>query len=47
MKTIQFVVPDAVAEEMKRNAVYLDVFGIVRWTHDNSAVRGASWWVAA
>ena len=47
MQTIVFQVPDAVAAEMHDRSVYLDVFGIVRWSENYEAVEGATPWVSA
>lgn len=47
MKLIAFQVPDEVAEEMTRRSVYLDVFGVVRWTSTTEAVADGTRWKAA
>ena len=44
MKKITFLVPESVAERMSSRSVYLDVFGVVRWTADSSYVDGSDRW---
>lgn len=43
-KTITFTVPDHVAEDMSVRAVYLDVFGWVRWVNTGDVVSGSPRW---
>jgi len=44
---IAFTVPDEIAEQMSRESVYLDVFGNIRWSHNELVVTGSSMWAKA
>lgn len=43
-KRIVFEVPDDVAARMIHEAVYLDVFGRVRWSRTQDVVEGSTGW---
>jgi hypothetical protein len=38
MQTFSFTVTDEHAERMTHESVYIDVFGVVRWTRDTSVL---------
>lgn len=44
MATVSFTVSDADAERMEQEAVFLDVFGNVRWESDSSLVPTKRGW---